>query len=387
MKLTKRGSDYLKACLITAAICSFLNIRMLVALSLVMMIAALISQLILASSSGRNIKVELQRSHLSVFKGDSTLEKVKIESKRRRFISVKVVSLKGPEGIESSYEESNSDDSFDIAFSFEPHYAGRFSGLTAELELRDPLQLFYKRTRIARPDFVIDSLPRSLIAEINVARPMSITLGERAGRTRGSGQEFYALDRYTTESEKRDIMWKTVARMPDDRLIVRIRESNIPRTMKIGVVRKAPRTPEEELKWMDIACEGVGMLGQIILLIGCDVELVYNADNRVQVDHAAGLTELSSMIMEMSSSKIVGGGDEESIASIVADADIVITGMKELLEEEEKQPFIAHAIARKPSLLVSELEEENIPESTGDLSVVFTGSEDLTRLVNRVVSK
>ena len=135
-----------------------------------------------------------------------------------------------------------------MTFSFEPEYAGRFEGLTVTFELRDPLQLFHKTMQISRPDFIIDSLPISLLADVRVARPMSMTLGERTGRTHGAGQEFYALDEYTNQVEKHDIMWKAVARMPDDnKLIVKVRESNIPKTLKIGILRLEQRKAEEEL--------------------------------------------------------------------------------------------------------------------------------------------
>ena len=376
VKLTKRGADYLKACLVTATICSLLNVRMLVALSLAMMIAALISQVILVTASSKNISVELEKPHLSVFKGDSVIERVRIHSKRRRFVSLRIVSLKGPEGVGSTSTDITQDA---IDFSFEPHYAGRFTGLSAVFELNDPLQLFSKKMEISRPDLTIDSLPRSLVADIRVARPMSITLGERTGRTHGAGQEFYALDDYKTSSEKRDIMWKAVARMPDDKLIVRIRESNIPKTLSVGLVRTVPRKADEEgLRWMDLACEGAGTLGQIILLIGCDVELIYKGAEKAESAYASNLHELSSAIMEMSSSG--GPAEEEEILSIVSDSDICITGMKELEDE-----LFARLLFRKPSLLISE--SEVAPIAVGNLSIVFTGTEDVNRLVNSVVGK
>jgi len=265
-----------------------------------------------------------------------------------------------------------------MSFSFEPEYAGRFKGLTVNFELRDPLQLFHKTMQISRPDFIIDSLPKSLLADMRVARPMTLTLGERTGRTRGSGQEFYALDEYSNQVEKHDIMWKAVARMTDEnKFVVKVRESNIPKTLKIGIVKYAKRRFEEELRWTDIACEGAGLLGYVVLLIGCDVELIYGGGDHAAVSHAADISELSSSIMEMS---VSGETSSEETYSIISESDICITGMKELEEQ-----LFANAVSRMPSLLVSEPEAD--VRVIGDRSVVFTGTEDVNPLVNAVVGK
>ncbi len=385
MRLTRRGGDYLKASAVTAIISTILDVRIAIALALAMVVAALTSQILLATSSRRNISMRMDNSHVTVFKEEQALGRLAITSRRRRFVSVEVSSVEGPEGIEVRVIERTPDY---LTLSFVPRCSGRFQGLVATFVLKDPLQLFHKSIEFSKTDFIIDSLPRSLVTEIKVARPMSLTLGERAGRTRGSGQEFYAVDEYHPETEKKDILWKKVARLPGDQLVARIRESNIPKTLRIGVI-KSPRghtngannKGENQLLWMDIACEGAGALGKMLISIGCDVELVYavGTDNGVGIltSYALDLSELSTAIMEMS---VCSLSDSTQAAEIILQSDISITGMKDL----EHEP-LAREVSKKPALLVEEAEAS--PYTVGEIAVIYSGTEDVSRLIYAVISR
>ncbi len=81
--------------------------------------------------------------------------------------------------------------------------------------------------------------------------------------------------------------------------------------------------------------------------------------------------------MEMSRS---GRSDRELTSQILSASDICITGMKEL-----EDGLLALEVARKPSLLIKDL--DLFPKTIGNLSIVYTGSEDVSKLVNTVVRR
>ncbi|MHB8568030.1 MAG: DUF58 domain-containing protein [Nitrososphaerales archaeon] len=374
MRSTKRGRDYLKASIATAIISSILDVRITLALALSLLIAALVSQLLLGTASVKNMSIEIDEPSLAIFKGETVTETVRIISHRRRFVDVQLDSINGPAGVEASIVSESSDS---MVFSFKPAYAGRFEGFTAIFTFSDPLSLFRKRMKFERLDFVLDSFPKSLLSETRAVRPVSLSLGERTGRTSGFGQEFYAIDDYRPSSEKRSIYWKKVARMPDDKLVIKIRESNIPKTMKIGVIRTSQREIEDSIIFLDIVAEGAAMLGKILLSIGCNVELLYHRDGSVLTALASDLSELSHAIVEMSTCEVASS---EDVFSIIVDSDICITGFKEL-----GSPKFAEVISTKPSLIVKE--EGANPATIGELALIFSGSEDVGRIVNEVVGK
>jgi len=374
VRLTKRGSDYLKASIITALISSILDVRITLALAFSLVLAALVSQLLLASASKKNIGIEIEKIELTVFKEEAVEDAVRIVSRRRRFIDIRIDSILGPEGVDSRVQ---SEDSGSIVFSFRPHYAGRFEGITITFALSDPLRLFERRLEMQSREFVIRSLPRSLLVEPRLARPVSLSIGERTGRTSGHGQEFYTIDDYKPSSEKRSIYWKKVAQLSNDKLVVKVRESNIPKRMHIGLVSFSERAPEEYLMFMDTACEGAASLSRMFLVIGCEVSFLYSKAGEIRTASASDLEELKRAIMEMASSS---RSSMEQAYSIAVESDVCIAGLKELEPKE-----FAGAFSSKPSLLVSE--EGANPWLIGDSAIIFSGVEDVGRIVNRVVGK
>ena len=415
MKLTRRGGDYLKACAVAAIISTILDVRIALALAFAMALSALASQILLATSSGRNISIRMEDPQVTVFKGEHVLRRLVIVSRRKRFVSVEASSVEGPEGVDISVVSQAQDS---LSLSFVPHFSGRFQGIVVTFELRDALQLFRKRMVFAVNDFTLNSLPNSLTAEVRVARPMALALGERAGRTRGSGQEFYAVDEYHPETEKKDILWKKVARLPGDHLVARIRESNIPKALRIALIRTQPidaferkrnggallsttnsridtressresRAQIERLTWIDRACEGAGALGKMLISIGCDVELVYasrmssttgsmNGDGGIASAYALDLQELSRAIMEMSTCAYA---DLSLCGEMILNSDICITGTRDL----ENETF-AREVSRKPALLIEE--EGSVPASVGEVAILYSGTEDVSRLIYAVVSR
>jgi uncharacterized protein (DUF58 family) len=373
VKLSQRGRDYLKACLFGAIIASLLDVRAVLALCLSLLFAAAISEALLASSTTGNIRVELEEPHLTCFKGGESVEKVNIRLKRRRFIRILVSSVKGPRGVETIANETDSDSS---TFTFRPKYAGRFRGLSVTFEFQDPLGLFRKTLDVTREDFVLDCYPESLLKDVRQAAPMTLALGERAGRTHGSGQEFYSIDEYNSSVERKNIYWKKIASLPDERLLVKVREANIPNFVTIGLVKTDPRQ-QNDLQWMDLACEAAAILGTNVFAFGCDVILTFYSGAEMQKLESSDALEFRESLMEMSQASPSQG---EYTSEILNDCDICITGFAEL-----KDNFLASEVSRRPSVLIKDAGE--YPNTIGNLALIYTGSEDVSELVNRVVRR
>jgi len=373
VKLTQRGRDYLKAVLFGTIIASLLDVRLVLALCLSLLVAAGISEIILASSRTGDIEVQLQEPHLTCFKDGQAIEDVTIKYKRRRFVRVAVSSIRGPKGVDTISHETSSDSP---TFTFRPRYSGRFQGLYATFEFLDPLGLFRKTLQITREDFVIDCYPSSLLKQVRQMAPITLALGERTGRAHGSGQEFYSIDEYNSSVERKNIYWKKIASLPDERLLVKVREANIPQAMTIGLIKTFDRG-EKELSWMDLACEGAAILGTTIFSLGCDVILAFSSAGRVTKLEASDALEFRECLMQMSRAET---GTTELNSEILEESEVCITGFKEL-----EDGLLAVEISRKSSLLIKDTNA--YPDTVGPLAVVYTGDEDVSELVNRVVRR
>jgi hypothetical protein len=370
--MTPRGRDYLKASLFGAIVASFLDVRVVLALCLALFIAAGISELILAGTTTSGVRIDLEDPHISCFKESEAVENISIRYKTKRFVRVLVSSVKGPAGIDTAAN----DVSGSLSLTFKPKFAGRFRGLSVTFEFVDPLGLFKKTLEITRDDFTLDCYPSSLLKNVRQAAPLTLALGERTGRTHGSGQEFYSIDEYTTSVERKNIYWKKIASLPDERLLVKIREANIPQSVSIGLVKTVDRQMSD-LEWMDLACEGIGLLGTNIFSIGCDVILLFYSEKSIVRSEAKDSLEFREALMQMSRSQT---SDKENSSEILYECDICVTGLKEL----EDGP-LAFEVSKKAALLIKD--EDTYPATLGDLSIIYTGSEDLGELVNRVIRR
>ena len=370
MKRTKRGSDLLKASLAGTLIATIINVQIVLALCLAIVVSALISGVILASSSGQDIAIHPESTLVSCFKGDDVRTNLSVQSKRRRFVSLSLSSIQPSKGVDGKIEHSD-DGGFTVRI--KPRFAGRFFGISATFELNDPLRLFAKSIDFSEREFVVDCYPSSILDETKQMRPSSISLGERETMGQGIGVEFYSADEYSYGTETRNIFWKKVATLPDERLLVKKRASNIQKTINLSLLSTSERT-ENHLQWIDSACEGVATIGRTILSIGCNVKLIFDKGGHVVSKDAASLTELSDAIMEMSTAGI---SNLENASFLLSNADICVIGF-----EEQRDKLLAAAVARKPTLLIEDTGE--IPPRIGELAVVYHPHRDLGGLVRRV---
>ena len=351
---------------------TILDVKVVLAACLSLLIAAAVSEILLAASTTSSVRVDLEDPHLSCFKGGEAVENITIRYKRRRFVRVMVSSVKGPEGVETVVNDSTEA----LSLTFRPKYAGQFQGLRVTFEFLDPLGLFRKTLEVVRDDFLIDCYPSSLLREVRPTAPVALALGERSGRTHGSGQEFYSIDEYNPSVEKKNIYWKKIASLPDERLLVKVREANIPQAITIGLVKTVNRE-RMDLGWMDLACEAAALLGAHIFSLGCDVVLSYFKDEEIVRAEATDLLEFRECLMRMSRSQV---STREHTSEILDDCDICISGFRELEDD-----LLAIEIARKSSLLIKE--GDTFPKTMGNLSIIYTGIEDVGGLVNRVIRR
>jgi hypothetical protein len=373
VKLTQRGKDYLKAIILGAIVASLFDVKIVLALCLSLVIAAIISELILRASRAKTIEIKFENTHPTCFKGDEVAQKVTLLSEKSRGVTIVLTSVKTPIGVDPIVREQNSDS---LSFSFRPRYAGRFSGLIVNFELSDPLGLFARTVTTSKQDFIIDSYPLSVLQEVRASRPIMLSIGDRSAKTRGTGQEFYAVDEYKSAVEKRDILWKKVAAMPDERLLVKIRESNIPRVIRVTFVQTVERWPDT-LRFMDLGCEGVALLGKHAFADGCDVELAFVSEGKIVSTLVTEPSELSDAIMEMSFTK---SDRSDAVFDVLRDCDICVTGLREVQDRD-----FAIAISKKPALLIKD--DNTFPPSIDERAVVFDGAQDVGVLVSRVIGR
>jgi hypothetical protein len=188
----------------------------------------------------------------------------------------------------------------------------------------------------------------------------------------------------------KDIIWKRVARSPDETLVARVREANVRDVVRVGVVRFAERG-EDRTAWTDLLCEALGYIGKEAFEMGASFTVLYHSPQgverrdrgKVQEERSLGLTqaratdlpELAEVVMSCS----VASGSRE-IDAVVDDSDFVITGLREL--EDEK---MAAVISDKPMLLI--YDEASPPSTFADRSVIYSGNENLLQLVRNMLER
>ena len=178
--------------------------------------------------------------------------------------------------------------------------------------------------------------------------------------------------------ERKNIFWKKIASMPDERLLVKVRESNIPKFLTIGLIRTATEATKNSCCGQTGPVRGFLSREKIFFRIGCGVNLVFESSTGPVRLQALDLPELSEAVMQLSVGQI---SDVESTSELLYQSEICVTGLKELNVD-----LLALAVARKPCLLIQE-EETYSSSHIGNLSVIFTGKEDVGELVEKVVGR
>ena len=337
-------------------------------MAFVLGLSACVSLVLLKRFRVKSLKVCAAPDHVTCFKGEDRSVNVTFGSQLAGWAPIASLSLVGDGGFDATMTSSSARG---LELSLKPRYAGRFEGLKFELELSDVLGLFVEKAIHLEFNLVVDSLPVSLLEAPRRPRLSPLALGERSSGSPGSGQEFYGIDEYQPFMEAKDILWKRVGRRADDKLVAKIRESNVPREVRIALL--VPQV-EGRLGFVDLACEALGQLCGTLLEAGSIVTLVGFDGQQVVTAGASKPEELPFALMEASS--FPGGPVDPSALSTT---DVVILSPPSL-----GLPQIRDAVANDALLIVSEHE---LPALSSRKVFVFTGHEELSRLAELVMNR
>lgn len=352
----------------TTFVSALADVRIGLALAFVMALSAALSLALLLRFRAGFAKAAASPKQVSSFKGTKASVRVTFRSALAGWVSVYALPSVGDDGFEVKIVSSSSQG---VELEIVQRYAGRFEGLRLGLELSDVLGLFVERNLPLEVDLTFDSLPASLLAQPKRPRLSPLALGERSSGAPGSGQEFYGIDEYQPFMEAKNILWKRVGRRADDKLVVKIRESNIPREIRIAILGVDER---DRLAYVDKVCEALGEVASSLLEAGSMVTFIGFGDGGPVIAGASKPEELPRALMEAS---VLRGLPAD--ASILQGADILVLDSASL-----DSPSLREALVGRALLVISESE---LPNVSGRRMFVYTGHEGLMRLAELVVNR
>ena len=219
-------------------------------------------------------------------------------------------------------------------------------------------------------EFVLDSLPRSLLQRPRPLPMAAISIGEAPSGSRGAAQEFYSIEDYGAGSDPRGILWKRVAESPTEHLMARVGESNIPKALTVGVVETATRF-ETQAWFMDLVSEALARIGREAVEYGITVQVVSDINGKVRAATARTVPELASCVVSLWSEGKSQAGDA------LQEAHVVITGL-----DDTRDQRVLGLVASRPSVVVMSGRPGG---SLGRKAMFYTGSEDVGRVLQTVL--
>jgi hypothetical protein len=327
----------------------------------------------------------LEGGHLRAFKGEEYEIVLTIESRGADWIGSTLPTVRLVTGklIKAERMEEGK-----MRLRFLGTYAGRSEGVDVGISLTDPLRLLQRLEDVIHSDFVLDTLPLSLLAPVIPRRLTIFGFGDQPTGYPGPGHELYGLDEYHSGDTK-DIVWKRVAKSPEQTLVARVREANVREVVRVGVVQFADRG-DGRAAWTDLLCEALGQIGKEVFEMGATLTVVYQSPPGAEgrgasmggEDQPPGLAQarardvvdLAEVVMSCSAAK----GSRE-VDRVVGNSDFVVTGLRELDDER-----IAMRMSEKPVLIIS---EKASPSAFPGRSVVYSGKENLFPLVRQILER
>lgn len=252
--------------------------------------------------------------------------------------------------------------------------AGSFGGLKVGVSMNDRLGL-YARYEEHYLDLVVESLPMALRSRTLPWATIAQTLGELPSGTRGFAQEFYTAELYDTSRDAKDILWSRVAEVGNDEFMVKVREANIVDVLTVCLVAGGSREGKQLDIWRDLALEAIAQIGVAVLRCGASFKVVQSRGDAAWVTQAHDLRSLADLSMQVSRYE----GVEIPVLEGLRASSLLITG-----EPELRLPEVFRLALRVPTVVISFQRKGFAP---GFEVSFFTGSEDLTGLVNRVLGR
>ncbi|MDG6988224.1 MAG: hypothetical protein JRN21_02750 [Nitrososphaerota archaeon] len=310
----------------------------------------------------------MESARVRAFKGEEIMVPLRVKTGS---VSARMDLVTVPDGLEAEIKGEGKERSL-VARS---RYAGVYTGLKARVEIADPLEIL-ARSEVKEVGIVCEFLPTSLLGTGEPIRVSATRLGDLPAGRGGSGQEFYAAEVYTTSRSAKDIMWKRHARTPDELLLVRTGEANIPERMNLWFYEEEEgeekkRTPAR----MDLASEAIARVGLPVVSTGTKLRVRHIHRGRATLTEAKDREGLADLVAKLWEDEAAAGVAAESPSQ----ADMVITS-----EEAAHSPEVMGLVMNRPSVLLVWGEGRGMK---GSSVVFFSGHEDLSSLVGMVLSK
>jgi uncharacterized protein (DUF58 family) len=362
-----------------------LNIRLMLVLGISLALMAVISVVIFEVAIKGGVSVSMDSGHVRTIKGEDYETVLSVQSKGSGWIGSIPTTFKIDTGQLMKIEPLSEGK---IRLKFTGKYAGRTEGVKVGISLTDPLKLLKRLDEVVYTAFVLDTLPLSLLATVAPRRLTVFGFGEQPTGYPGPGQELYGLDEYHSTMDTKDIIWKRVAKSPDEMLIARVREASVRDVVRVGVVQYAERG-EGRAAWVDMLCEALGQVGREVFEMGASVTLHHNSPHKGRAGpkseeerllgmahmRASDVNELAEVVMSCSVAP-----PSRDIEAVIGNSDFVVTGLREL--EDEK---LAMLIAEKPLLLIHEDASPSPAFTEG--SVIWTGKENLFPMIRKMLER
>jgi hypothetical protein len=370
---------------ILIGVAQLLDMKLLQVLGISLVTMGVVSVLIFElATSGGSLTVSSEGGHVIIMKGEEYETILTVESRGNGWIGSAPTTFSLETG--QLMEVEPLPDGTRIRLRFLGKYAGRSQGVKVGISFTDPLKLFKRLDQMVSTELVLDTMPLSLLAPEVQRRLKVIGYGERSTGYAGQGQELYKLDDFNPGYTK-DIVWRRVAKSADEALVARVREANVTDVLRIGVVRFAERGDDDRAEWTDKLCEALGEVGREILETGASPVLLYHhgprGDGTSEEERSRGMTRIEAEDIDELAEAVMScsvASDSRDVESVVADSDLVVTGLRELEDER-----MAMVIAQKPLVLLHE-KASPLPAFAGR-SVIWTGKEDLLPLIRKTLER
>lgn len=358
------------ATLLVSLIGSLSSYGWAMALALGLTAACVLSYLLLKLSPKRVFEIRLGRNRKRTFKGGVLTYPLSFDSPDGEE-NTTVEVIRAPEGVRA---EMQSDGRGGRTLFVGSSFAGVFSDFSFRVGIGDLLGLFNRfEGRVL--DLAAEFLPKSLIAKQQGVTVSAAMLGDRPAGSRGFGQEFYTAELYDQSHDSKGILWKRQAKSEGDTMMVRVGEANIPEFLTICLLEEHRRTARELPGWMDLASEAISLIGLSVLASGSSLRVIHQVGNDSTASEARdvpGLADLLGWLWR-------GDAGKQRSREGLEGAAIIVTGKKEI-----ENPDILAVMLRKPLVVLSYSSGGVVHGAT---VVFFTGKEDISLLVNRVLGR
>ena len=325
--------------------------------------------MVLAAYPREALDLSVESARVRSFKGEASTVPLRVKTKSS-LAKLELVSV--PEGLEAEIRGEGLDRELVV----KSKYAGVYEGLKARVGIVDPLGIL-ARNEVKDIGMVYEFLPTALLRTREPVRVSAAMLGDLPAGRGGLGQEFYSAEVYTTSGSAKDIMWKRQARMPNDLLLVRTGEANIPESMSLWFIEHEEGEEEKRTPLrMDLASEAIARVGLPVVSSGTRLRVFHLHRGKATMAEARDAEGLADLLARLWQDDSVPGVAGEGPAQ----ADIVVTS-----EDATRFPEVMRVVLERPSVLLAWGERRRVIR--GSSVVFFSGHEDLSNLVARVLSK